>query len=104
LVRSLQARILNEEWEKREELEKLQEEQRRLLDLERNKTKTFQRRQTEMERQLEGKGYVLQFNSNPSPSSQLKTKSNNRLPTTPPPSLSNSCLPQTLLTAELDSS
>ena len=55
MVRSLQARILSEEWEKREELEKLQVEQRKLLDMERNKTKTFAQRHAEMERQLEGK-------------------------------------------------
>jgi hypothetical protein len=58
MVRNLQARILNEEWEKREELEKLQDEQRKLLDMERHKSKTYLQKQHELERQLEGKRHL----------------------------------------------
>jgi len=48
-------RVLREEWEKREELERLQEEQRILLEQEREKRIEFERRQREKEAQLIGK-------------------------------------------------
>ena len=41
IVRTLQARILNEEWARRETLEKLQEEQRKMLESERKKREEF---------------------------------------------------------------
>lgn len=55
---SLQARILNEEWARRETLERLQEEQRALLDSERKKREEFERMQTEKEVQLRGEWVV----------------------------------------------
>ena len=59
LVRSLQAQILIEEWGKRDELEKLQDEQRKLLDVERNKTEKFLEKQAKLERQLAGKSFLI---------------------------------------------
>lgn len=53
-VRGLQARVLREEWEKREQLEKLQEEQQKLLEMEKMKRLEFERMQQENERQLQG--------------------------------------------------
>lgn len=47
-------RVLREEWEKREELERLQEEQRLLLEQEREKRKEFEIKQREKENQLIG--------------------------------------------------
>uniref|UniRef100_A0A023F3R7 Putative pleckstrin similarity domain protein n=2 Tax=Triatoma infestans TaxID=30076 RepID=A0A023F3R7_TRIIF len=52
IVRNLQARVLREEWEKREELEQLQEEQRMLLEQERAKRREFEIKQKEKEEQL----------------------------------------------------
>ncbi len=49
-----QARILNEEWARRETLERLQEEQKSLLEAERKKREEFERTQTDKERQLKG--------------------------------------------------
>jgi len=49
------SRVLREEWEKREELERLQEEQRLLLEQEREKRKEFEIKQREKENQLLGK-------------------------------------------------
>jgi len=48
-------RVLREEWEKREELERLQEEQKLLLEQEREKRKEFEIKQREKENQLLGK-------------------------------------------------
>lgn len=53
-VRSLQARVLREEWEKREQLERLQQEQQELLEMEKMKRLEFERMQQENERQLQG--------------------------------------------------
>ncbi|CAH0390572.1 unnamed protein product [Bemisia tabaci] len=53
IVRNLQARVLREEWEKREELERLQEEQRLLLEQERQKRREFEQKQREKETQLQ---------------------------------------------------
>ncbi len=50
----IQARILNEEWARRETLERLQEEQKSLLEAERKKREEFERTQTDKERQLKG--------------------------------------------------
>ena len=50
-----QARILNEEWARRETLERLQEEQRGMLESERKKREEFERAQTDKEKQLRGK-------------------------------------------------
>lgn len=51
----LQARVLAEEWEKREELERLQDEQRFLLHEERQKRKEYEELQTAKEQQLKCK-------------------------------------------------
>jgi len=48
-------RVLREEWEKREELERLQEEHILLLEQEREKRKEFEIKQREKENQLLGK-------------------------------------------------
>ncbi len=48
------ARILNEEWARRETLERLQEEQRSMLEVERKKREEFERQQNEKELQLKG--------------------------------------------------
>lgn len=48
-------RVLREEWEKREELERLQEEHIMLLEQEREKRKEFEIKQREKENQLLGK-------------------------------------------------
>ena len=50
----LQARILNEEWARRETLERLQEEQKSMLEHERKKREEFERQQNEKETQLRG--------------------------------------------------
>lgn len=52
-------RVLREEWEKREELERLQEEQRLLLEQEREKRKEFEIKQREKEIQLLGKNLMI---------------------------------------------
>ncbi|ENN75968.1 hypothetical protein YQE_07502, partial [Dendroctonus ponderosae] len=52
IVRALQARVLAEEWEKRDELERLQCEQKMLLDEERIKRQEYEERQREKEEQL----------------------------------------------------
>ena len=49
-----QARILNEEWARRETLERLQEEQKSMLEHERKKREEFERQQNEKETQLRG--------------------------------------------------
>ncbi|CAB0034102.1 unnamed protein product [Trichogramma brassicae] len=54
IVRGLQARVLNEEWEKREQLERLQQEQLKLLEMEKMKRIEFETKQQENERQLKG--------------------------------------------------
>lgn len=54
-TRNLQARVLREEWERREELELLQEEQRRMLEEETKKRQAFEAEQEEKDRQLRGK-------------------------------------------------
>ena len=54
IVRTLQARILNEEWARRETLERLQEEQKTLLEAERKKREEFERLQNDKEQQLRG--------------------------------------------------
>lgn len=48
-------RVLREEWEKREELERLQDEHILLLEQEREKRKEFEIKQREKENQLLGK-------------------------------------------------
>lgn len=53
-VRNLQARVLREEWEKREQLEKLQQEQQELLEMEKMKRLEFERMQQKNEQQLHG--------------------------------------------------
>ena len=53
-MRGLQARVLREEWERREELERLQKEQQDLLESEKLKRLEFERKQQENERQLQG--------------------------------------------------
>lgn len=53
-VRNLQARVLREEWERREQLEKLQQEQQDLLEMEKMKRLEFERKQQENEHQLRG--------------------------------------------------
>lgn len=45
-----------EEWEKREELERLQDEQKMLLDEERVKRQEYEERQRQKEEQLRSKG------------------------------------------------
>lgn len=50
----MQARVLREEWEKREELESLQREQNILLEEEKKKREVFERIQQEKEKQLIG--------------------------------------------------
>jgi hypothetical protein len=52
---SKQARVLREEWERREELEKQQEEQLQLLEQETEKRKAFERMQREREEELQSK-------------------------------------------------
>merc|ERR1711953_492443 len=52
IVRQLQARVLEEEWGRREALEKLQEEQRMMLEEERRKREAFEQQQSEKESQL----------------------------------------------------
>merc|ERR1712013_891109 len=52
IVRTLRARMLTEEWEKREILEKLQEEQKEMLDMERSKREEFESVQEERERKV----------------------------------------------------
>lgn len=47
-------RVLAEEWERREELERLQEEQNKMLEEERLKRKEFERLQAEKEAQFRG--------------------------------------------------
>lgn len=47
-------RVLAEEWERREELERLQEEQNRMLEEERLKRKQFEILQAEKEAQYRG--------------------------------------------------
>ena len=42
IVRHLQARVLKEEWDRRDALEKLQEEQRAMLEEERRKREEFE--------------------------------------------------------------
>ena len=54
LVRNLQARVLREEWEKREQMERLQQEQQELLELEKLKRMEFEVKQQNNERQLKG--------------------------------------------------
>ena len=51
--------MLREEWEKRDELERLQEEQRILLDQEREKRREFEEMQRGKETQLQGKKLAL---------------------------------------------
>lgn len=46
--------MLREEWERREELELLQEEQRRMLEEETKKRQAFEAEQEEKDRQLKG--------------------------------------------------
>lgn len=58
-VRSLQARVLREEWEKREQLERLQQEQQELLEMEKNKRLEFERMQQKNERQLQGTDFKI---------------------------------------------
>lgn len=50
----MQARVLREEWERREQLERLQKEQQDLLESEKLKRLEFERKQHDNERQLEG--------------------------------------------------
>lgn len=50
--------MLREEWERREELELLQEEQRRVLEEETKKRQEFERQQEEKDAQLRGKIFV----------------------------------------------
>ena len=61
-IKSFQARILNEEWARRETLERLQEEQKAMLESERKKREEFEREQNDKEKQLRGiwKTYKLQ--------------------------------------------
>ena len=54
----IQARILNEEWARRETLERLQEEQKAMLESERKKREEFERMQTDKERQLRGETII----------------------------------------------
>ena len=49
-----QARILNEEWARRETLEKLQEDQKKMLEEERKKREAFEKLQIEKEKELKG--------------------------------------------------
>ena len=60
IVRSLQARVLCEEWEKREQLERLQQEQQELLESEKLKRLEFEQKQRENEQQLQDAEYRLQ--------------------------------------------
>lgn len=53
-VRNLQARVLREEWEKREQLEKLQQEQQELLEMEQMRRLEFEQMQQKNEQQLQG--------------------------------------------------
>lgn len=54
---TLSFRVLREEWEKREELERLQDEQKILLEQEREKRMEFEKKQREKEAQLLGNGF-----------------------------------------------
>ena len=65
---AFQARILNEEWARRETLERLQEEQKSMLEHERKKREEFERQQNEKETQLrgEGAGYRCEIHKGPS--------------------------------------
>ena len=51
---TFQARILNEEWARRETLEKLQEDQRKMLEAERKKREEFEKMQNDKEKELKG--------------------------------------------------
>uniref|UniRef100_T1J5D9 Large ribosomal subunit protein P2 n=1 Tax=Strigamia maritima TaxID=126957 RepID=T1J5D9_STRMM len=53
IVRNLQARVLREEWDKREELERLRDEQNLLLDRERSKSEGLEMKTNENEEKLE---------------------------------------------------
>jgi len=55
-------RVLREEWEKREELERLQEEHILPLEQEREKRKEFEIKQREKENQLLGKNHRIIYN------------------------------------------
>ena len=65
------ARVLEEEWGRREALEKLQEEQRIMLEEERRKREEFEKEQSEKEGQL--RGIFFQSLAIKSPSSSLVT-------------------------------
>ena len=54
LSRNLQARVLREEWAKREELERLQQEQQMLLEEEQRKRRAFELLQKDQEKKLRG--------------------------------------------------
>ena len=54
IFQSFLARVLEEEWGRREALEKLQEEQRIMLEEERRKREEFEKEQSEKEGQLRG--------------------------------------------------
>ena len=54
-------RVLREEMEHREKLERLQEEQKALLELEREKRMEFEKQQQEKETQLMGKNFFFFF-------------------------------------------
>lgn len=54
MYRNLQARVLREEWAKREELERLQLEQQQLLEEEQRKRRAFEILQKEQEKKLRG--------------------------------------------------
>lgn len=55
-------RVLAEEWERREELERLQEEQNRMLEEERLKRKQFEILQAEKESQYKGNHQHIEQN------------------------------------------
>ena len=65
------ARVLEEEWGRREALEKLQEEQRIMLEEERRKREEFEKEQSEKEGQL--RGNYFQSLAIKSPNSSLVT-------------------------------
>lgn len=58
------SRVLAEEWERREELERLQEEQNKMLEEERLKRKQFEMLQAEKEAQYRGKLFFATVNNN----------------------------------------
>lgn len=60
-MRGLQARVLREEWEKREQMERLQQEQEELLELEKLKRIEFELKQQNNERQLKGTYFIVDF-------------------------------------------